>query len=181
MHDTKHKEKKKHERRNKSMLNKKVEKALNDQINAELWSGYLYLSMAAYCENKNLVGFAHWLAVQAKEELNHAMRIYRHVIDCSGRATLAPIDKVPTTWKSPLDIFEAAYNHEVKVTGLINTLTDIAMKEGDYATTNMLHWFHNEQIEEEAQTQLIAAKLKLIGTSGPSLLMLDHELGKREK
>jgi ferritin len=162
------------------MLNKRLEKALNEQVNAELWSGYLYLSMAAYCESSNLVGIAHWMTVQAKEELSHATRIYRHIVDRSGRVTLAPIDKVPTTWTSPLQAFEDAYKHEVKVTGLINNLANLAAKENDHATSVMLHWFHTEQIEEEAQTQLIVSKLNLIGKSGGGLLQLDHELGKRK-
>jgi ferritin len=161
------------------MISKKIEKALNEQINAELWSGYLYLSMAAHLENTDLCGMAHWMRQQAKEELGHAMRFYDHIIERGGKVTLAPIDKVPTSWKSPLDIFQQSYNHEVKVTGLINGLANLAASENDHATAVMLHWFINEQVEEEASTQLIANKLMLIGSSTGGLFMLDHELGKR--
>jgi len=161
------------------MIIKQVEKALNEQLNAELWSGYLYLSMAAHFENTNLRGMAHWMKKQAHEELDHAMRFYNYIIDRSGKVTLTAIDKVPTSWKSPLDAFQESYNHEVKVTGLINSLADLAAKQGDHATTVMLHWFITEQIEEEAQTLLIVNKLKLIDKSTGGLFMLDHELGKR--
>ena len=161
------------------MISKPIEKALNDQLNAELWSGYLYLSMAAYFESTNLCGFAHWMRQQAKEELGHAMRFYQFIIDRSGRVTLRAIDEVPTTWDSPLEAFENAYKHEVKVTGLINSLANLAAKEDDHATTVMLHWFITEQVEEEAQTQLIVNKLNMIGKSAGGLLRLDHELGHR--
>ena len=161
------------------MLSKPIEKALNDQLNAELWSGYLYLSMAAHFENTNLCGFAHWMQEQAKEEYSHAMRIYKYIIDRQSRVTLTAIDKVPTTWKKPLDALQNAYKHEVKVTGLINSLANLAAKEQDHATTVMLHWFITEQVEEEAQTQLIVQKLTMIGESPGGLLRLDHELGHR--
>lgn len=161
------------------MLSKRIEKALNEQVNAELWSGYLYLSMAAYFESSNLCGFAHWMTVQAKEELSHAMRLYRHIVDRSGRVTLTSIDKVPTSWTSPLEAFETSYKHEVKVTGMINSLATLAKKEGDHATDVMLHWFVTEQVEEESSTQLIVSKLNLIGKSSGGLFMLDRELGKR--
>jgi len=161
------------------MLSKRIEKALNDQLNAELWSGYLYLSMAAYFENTNLCGIAHWMNEQAKEEYSHAMRFYKYIIDRSGRVTLTPIDKVPTTWDSPLNAFENAYKHEVKVTGLIHNLAHLAAKEDDPATTVMLHWFITEQVEEEAQTLLIVNKLNMIGKSAGGLLRLDHELNHR--
>ncbi len=161
------------------MLSKRIEKALNDQLNAELWSGYLYLSMAAYFETTHLCGFAHWMTVQAKEELGHAIRFYRYIVERSGRVTLTAINKVPTSWDSPLDAFEEAYKHEVKVTGLINSLATLAAKDGDHATTVMLHWFITEQVEEEASTQLIVNKLNLISKSSGGLFMLDHELGKR--
>lgn len=161
------------------MISKTIEKALNEQLNAELWSGYLYLSMAAHFENSNLCGMAHWMRLQAKEELDHAMRFYKFIIERSGKVTLTAIDKVPTTWKSALEAFKEAYKHEVKVTGLINSLANLSAKEGDHATTVMLHWFITEQVEEEAQTLLIQNKLEMIGTSTGGLLRLDHELGHR--
>ena len=161
------------------MLKEKVEKAINKQINAEMWSGYLYLSMSSYLESKGLSGFANWMWIQAREEMTHAMRLYSHVIERGGRVKLEAIDKVPIEWKSPLHVFEETYKHEQKVTGLIENLVDIAEKEKDRATYNMLQWFIDEQVEEEASADEILQKLKLIGENGNGLFMLDNELGQR--
>ena len=145
------------------MLKEKIEKAINKQINAELWSGYLYLSMSSYFESIGLNGFANWMWIQAREEATHAIRLYKHVVERGGRVILTSIEKVPTQWKSPLVVFEETYKHEQKVTGLINNLTDLAIKEKDHATVNMLQWFIDEQVEEEASADEIVQKLKLIG------------------
>jgi ferritin len=161
------------------MLKKTVEKSLNKQINAELWSAYLYLSMSSYFESINLSGFATWMIMQAQEEVNHAMRIYNHVIERGGRVLLEAIDKVPTEWGSPLEVFQETYQHEQKVTSLIENLVDIAEKEKDRATLNMLQWFIDEQVEEEASADDIVQKLMLIGDQGSGLFMLDNELGQR--
>ena len=161
------------------MLNKNVEKAINKQINAELWSSYLYLSMSSYFESISLSGFANWMIMQAQEEVNHAMRLYNHVIQRGGRVLLEAIDSVPKDWKSPLHVFQETYKHEQKVTKLIENLTDIAEKEKDRATVNMLQWFIDEQVEEEASADEIVQKLKLIGEQGSGLFMMDNELGKR--
>lgn len=161
------------------MLSKKMEKALNKQINAELWSAYLYLSMSSYFHSINLSGFANWMWVQAREEVTHAMRLYNHVIDRGGRVTLEAIDKVPTTWDSPQHVFEETYKHEQKVTKLIENLVDIAEEEKDRATMNMLQWFIDEQVEEENSADEILQKLKLIGKNGNGLFMLDRELQQR--
>ena len=161
------------------MLKAKIEKAINKQINAELWSGYLYLSMSSYFESIGLSGFANWMWIQAREEATHAMRLYKHVIERGGRVILSEIEKVPTQWKSPLDAFEETYNHEQKVTGLINDLVDLAIKEKDHATVNMLQWFIDEQVEEEGSADEIVQKLKLIGKNTSGLFMLDQELGQR--
>ena len=161
------------------MLSKTIEKAINKQINAELWSGYLYLSMASYFESLGLKGFANWMWVQAREEVTHAMRFYHHVVDRNGRVLVAAIDKVPTDWKSPLHAFEDTYTHEVKVTGLINNLVNLAISEKDHTTANMLQWFVNEQVEEEANTSKIAQTLERIGDSGSALILIDRELGAR--
>jgi ferritin len=162
-------------------LSKKLENAINKQINAELWSAYLYLSMSTYYESMNLGGFANWMRIQANEEVEHAMRFYNHINERRGRVTLSTIGAVPTTWKSPLHAFEDAFNHEQKVTGMIENLANIATAEKDYAATNMLNWFHDEQVEEEQQTDDIVQKLKMIAKSTGQLFMLDHELGKRKK
>ncbi|MEF8848488.1 MAG: ferritin [Candidatus Thermoplasmatota archaeon] len=161
------------------MIKEKIEEAINNQINAELWSAYLYLSMSTYFESKSLGGFANWMRNQAQEEVAHAMRFYNYVNDRGGRVKLQPIEKVPTDWKSPLDVFQETYKHEQKVTEMINDLVDLASKENDHATYNMLQWFVEEQVEEEDSAEEIVEKLKLIGDSGNGLLRLDKELGQR--
>jgi ferritin len=149
----------------KMKLSKKIENAINKQINAELWSAYLYLSMSAYYESINLSGFANWMHVQAQEEVGHAMRFYKHVIERRGRVTVSAIAAVPTTWKSPLHAFEDAFKHEQKVTKMIDDIGTMAAAEKDYATTNMLQWFIDEQVEEELSTDTIVQKLKMIGSN----------------
>ena len=166
--------------RSDSMIKDTILEALNKQINAELYSAYLYLSMSAYFESINLKGFANWMMVQAKEEVTHAMRIYDYVVERGGRVKLTAIEQPPTEWKSPLDAFEAAYNHEVKVTQMINELVDLALKEKDHATYNMLQWFVNEQVEEEASADEIVQKLKLVGNERSALFMVDRELAQRK-
>ena len=161
------------------MLKSNIEKAINRQINAELWSGYLYLSMSSYFESKGLKGFANWMWIQAREETAHAMRLYSYVNERGGRVKLAPIDKVPTEWKSPLHVFQQTYKHEQKVTSLINNLLELSIKEKDHATSNMLQWFVDEQVEEEASADEILQRLKLIGENGNGLFMMDKELTQR--
>ncbi len=161
------------------MLSKKIEQAINKQINAELWSAYLYLSMASYFESINLKGFANWMWVQAREETTHAMRFYQYIADRGGRVLLAAIDKVPTEWKSPLHAFEETLSHEEKVTNLINNLVNIAITEKDHASGAMLQWFVNEQVEEESSANDIIQQLKLIGKDTSGLFMLDKQLANR--
>lgn len=161
------------------MLKESVEDALNEQINAELYSSYLYFSMAAYYEDEGLPGFASWMRAQADEEHAHAMRIYDFVIDRDGRVTLDGIDSPPTDWSNPAGAFEAAYEHEVEITEMIDDLVALAREENDNATENMLQWFVAEQVEEEATAQAILDKLKYVGDDGPGLLMVDQELGQR--
>ncbi len=162
------------------VISEKIEKAINEQINAELYSSYLYLSMAAYFEANNWLGFAAWMKIQAKEENEHAMKFYKYVFERGGRVVLAGIDTPKTEWKSPLAAFEDAYAHELKVTGLINGLVNLAKKDNDYATESMLKWFIDEQVEEEASAALIIEKLKRIKDSTNGLFMLDHKLGERK-
>lgn len=163
------------------MLSQKLEQAVNEQIKNELYSGYLYLAMAAQCESMNLSGFAHWLKVQAKEELGHAMKLYDFVNDRGGRVVLEAIDKPPVEYKSLRDMFETVYQHEQKVTGLINKLYEMAKAENDYPLQVHLQWFIDEQVEEEKNATEILAKLKLVGESGNGLMMLDKVLGEREE
>lgn len=164
----------------KKMLSKKIENAINKQINAELWSAYLYLSMSAFFESINLGGFANWMKVQAQEEVGHAMRFYNHVIERRGRVTVSAITAPPIHWKSPLNVFEDAFKHEQKVTGMINDIANIAADEKDHATANMLKWFIDEQVEEELSTDTIVQKLKMIGVNTGGLYMLDRELAERK-
>jgi len=161
------------------MLSDKMLKALNDQINAELYSSYLYLSMAAYFQDLNLSGFAQWMKVQALEELTHAMKFYGFVGDRGGRVTMAPIGGPPNRWESPLAVFQEALAHEQKVTGLINKLVDLAIKEKDHATNTFLQWFVTEQVEEEASAHDVVQKLKLMGDAQGGLFMLDQEMSQR--
>lgn len=161
------------------MISKKMQDALNGQLNAELYSSYLYLSMGAYFESTNLKGFANWMRVQAQEELMHAMKFYDYVNERGGIVTLGKIEGPPAGWKSPLDVFTYTYKHEQKVTKLINDLVSLAISENDYATNSFLQWFIDEQVEEESSASDIVQKLKIIGDDGGSLYMMDQELSKR--
>jgi len=156
-----------------------MQEALNKHINAELYSSYLYLSMSAHFQSVNLTGFAHWMRVQAGEELSHALKFYDHVIERGGAVTLQPVEAPPWRWDSPLAAFEDAYRHEQKVTGLINQLVDDAVQTRDHATNNFLQWFVAEQVEEEASADAIVQKLRLVGDAPGGLLMIDHHLGER--
>ncbi len=161
------------------MLKKKVEDALNAQINAEMWSAYLYLSMSAYCYANNMPGFGHWFDIQYQEETDHAKIFFNYVVQRDGRVELKPIDAVPTEWKSPLDVFESTLSHEQKVTSLINDLFALSTEEKDFATQSMLKWFIDEQVEEEDNARTIIDNLKMIKDNGYGLYMLDKELAAR--
>jgi ferritin len=160
-------------------INKKIEDAINKQINAELYSAYLYLGMSSRCTEMNLKGMANWLYVQAQEEMTHAMKFYRFVLERAGHPVLPAIEGVKSDWKAPVEMFAAAYEHEQKVTAMINNIVDIAIAERDHATASMLNWFVDEQVEEEANSSEITEKLKLIGDSKDGLFMLDKELSTR--
>ena len=161
------------------MINKKVEKALNEQVNAELYSAYLYLSMEAYFKSLNLIGFANWMRVQTQEEITHAMKIYEFIDERGGRIILKAIDGPDTEWDSPLAVFEAVYKHEQKVTGLINNLVNLAIEEKDHATNTFLQWFVNEQVEEESSADQMVQQLKMMENAPGGMFMLDRELGQR--
>lgn len=154
--------------------------ALNEQVNHEFYAAYLYLSMSAYFEASTLPGFAHWMKVQAQEEVGHAMKIYSFILDRGEKVTLKAIAQPPTEFKSPLDAFQQALAHEQKVTSLINSLYELAQKEKDYPAQVMLQWFIDEQVEEEKNASEIVTKLQMIGDSKGMLLHLDHQLGKRK-
>ncbi|MBV6510970.1 MAG: ferritin [Ignavibacteriales bacterium] len=162
------------------MLNAKLEKALNKQINEEFYSSYLYLSMSAWFESKSLLGFANWMKLQSKEEYQHAEKFYNYVFTKGGTVTLAPIGQPKTEWKSVLDAFQNTLEHEQHITKCINDLVDLALAEKDHATGAFLQWFVNEQVEEEANATKILDDLKMIGDNSYGIFMLDREMGQRK-
>jgi ferritin len=161
------------------MLTEKMQKALNGQLNAELYSSYMYLSMNAYFKSVNLDGFANWMYYQAQEELEHSMKFYDVIIQRGGKVQLMPVEAPPTEWDSPMAVFEATLAHEQKVTGLINDLVEIANEERDHATHIFLQWFVSEQVEEEDNVGGVLEQLKLMGEARGGLFMIDRELAKR--
>ncbi len=163
------------------MMNEKVGQAFNEQINHEIGSAYLYLSMAAWFHTKNLDGMAGWMKQQAKEEMVHAMKFFDHINDRDGNVVLGALGKPKTEWPSPVEAWKEAYKHEQFITGKINALVKLTQTESDHAATPLLNWFVDEQIEEEAQTLKVVKQLEMVGTSGAGLVMLDKQLGKREE
>jgi len=161
------------------MISKKMTDALNEQVNAELYSAYLYLAMAAYFESENLAGFANWMRIQTQEEVAHAMKIYDFLNERGAAVLLKAIAKPPAKWASALAVFQATYKHEQKVTAMINELVNLAISAKDHATNSFLQWFVNEQVEEEKNAAGIVGKLKLIKNSPQALYMLDKELAQR--
>ncbi|MEI6092794.1 MAG: ferritin [bacterium] len=161
------------------MLNPKVEKLMNEQINAENYSAFLYLSMSAYFERLNLSGFAKWTYVQYLEETTHALKFFKYINERGGKVTLTAIKEPAIEWKSPIDVFDNIYKHEQHVTSLINNLVDVALQERDHASNNVLQWYVAEQVEEEANAQRIFEQLKRVGESKDGLYMLDKEVGIR--
>ncbi|MCK9223716.1 MAG: ferritin [Candidatus Muirbacterium halophilum] len=161
------------------MLSKKMEKAINDQINAELFSAYLYLSMSAYFAQKGLPGFASWMHVQYQEETFHAEKFFNHILERGGSIELQPIEKPVNTWKDTMHVFTETLKHEEYVTKRINDLVDLAIKEKDHASNSFLQWYVNEQVEEEDSVNDIINKLNLIGNQAGNLFMLDKEMGNR--
>ncbi len=162
------------------MMKKPMVDAMNKQMNAEFYSEYLYLSMAAYFESINLFGFAHWMKVQAVEEHGHAMEFFDHIAERLARVEVSGMAAPPTEWKSPLDAFQSVLGHEIKVTGLIHKLVEQAAAEKDYATGQFLQRFVEEQVDEESNADTIVEQLKMSGDSKGALLYIDHELGKRK-
>ncbi|MCQ2972877.1 MAG: ferritin [archaeon] len=163
------------------MVSENMEKALNAQLNAEVYSGYLYLSMATYFEDTDLYGFANWMRVQAEEELEHGMKFYDYIIRRGAKVTLEAIEKPQIEWDSPLAAFEHVLSHEQTVTGLINDLVDLAISEKDHATNNFLQWFVEEQVEEEENAMEILAKVKLAGDSREIFYALNEEFATRTR
>lgn len=161
------------------MISKRLEEAINAQINAELWSAYLYLSMSAYCQDKGYTGIANWFAIQFKEEQDHAQIFYNYLVSRGGRVLLQPIAAVETEWASPLAAFEATYEHEQKVTSLINNLMQIAVDEKDFASQSRMQWFIDEQVEEEETALDIINKLRMLDGNSYGMYIMDQELATR--
>jgi len=161
------------------MISKTVNDALNKQVNAEMFSAYLYLSMSAWCSEKSLSGFANWMRIQAQEELSHATKIFDYILERGGKVELDAIDKPAGEWSSPLEVSQEVANHEAKVTALINDLVDVAIKERDHAANIFLQWFVAEQVEEEASAGEVFERMKMIGNDSAGMFAMDMELGKR--
>lgn len=163
------------------MLSKNMLSEINDQIKHEMFSSYLYLAMSAHFEDNNLSGFAHWMRLQAEEELEHAMKFYDYLVDRGGKITLQAIDQPPVEFGTPQEIFEQTLEHEQFITARINTLYALAVKESDFASQVFLNWFVTEQVEEEKNASGILDTLKLVGDRGTMIYQLDRQLGKREE
>ncbi|MCP3888083.1 MAG: ferritin [Desulfobulbaceae bacterium] len=162
------------------MISDKMNKALNEQVNAELFSSYLYLGMSAWFSEKSLNGFASWMRVQAQEEMSHAMKIYNFILERGGNIQLTTIEKPESEWGSPLEVVQEVANHEAKVTGLVNDLVDVALEQRDHATNIFLQWFVTEQVEEEASVGDVLERAKMIGDDSAGMFALDMEMAKRE-
>ena len=160
-------------------MNPKVEQALNEQIHAEFFSFYLYLSVAAYFTNHHLDGFSHWMRVQAQEEFGHAMKLFDYLNERGGTVQLMALDAPQAEWKSPSDAVEAVLKHEQHISRRINDLVNLATAEKDHATTVVLHWYVNEQVEEEATADTLYHQVKMVEDSPHGLLMIDRELSAR--
>lgn len=161
------------------MLSETLQAAMNDQIKEELYSAYLYLSMAAHFEDANLPGFGHWMRIQAREELAHALKFFDHITERNGRVRLQAIAQPPVDFGSPTTIFEQALQHEQHITARIHRLYEQSMQENDFASRSLLQWFVDEQVEEEQSAQAIVDTLRMTGEGGMALIMLDRQLGAR--
>lgn len=160
-------------------MNDTVQAALNEQIKHELQSAYLYLAAVSYFESINLSGAAHWMSLQSREEVGHAMKLFTFIHDRGGRVILQALDQPPSDFSSPLDTFTRALDHERQVTARIHRLYALATQEHDYPAQILLQWFISEQVEEEKSATRIVEDLKMIGDNSSALLLLDRELGAR--
>ena len=161
------------------MVPDKIQKALNEQIMHELYSAYLYLSMAAWLETEGLEGMGRWMRVQALEEMEHAMKFFDHILERGGEPELLAIGKPPVKWDSPLKAFEDALEHEKFISGKINDLMTLSIEEGDHASRTLLQWFVDEQVEEEDNASRNVHNIGMVGDGGQGLLMVDREMGAR--
>jgi ferritin len=161
------------------MISEPMRQALSDQLNREFGSAYLYLAMSAYCSHAEFNGAARWFKLQYEEEHLHATKVYNYLIEQGVELALSPIEAPPAGFGSLLGVFQASLDHEQEMTSRLNDLSDQALREKDHATYNLLQWFVNEQVEEEATVGGVIAKLRLVNDDGYGLLMIDNELGGR--
>jgi ferritin len=161
------------------MISKKMQAALNEQVNREFYSAYMYLAMSAYCNTIGLPGFAHWMRMQYEEEIMHVTKMYDYILDQGGEIHLQAIEEPAQEYGSPLEVFEKTLEHEQYVTTLIHKLMDLAVEERDYATQTFLQWYVTEQVEEEANVGDILAPLRMVGNDKGGLMMIDQQLGGR--
>lgn len=161
-------------------MNKKMQAAINDQIQKEFHSAYLYLAMSAYCQEENLCGFAQWLKVQYKEEMAHGMKLLDHLLERGGKVELGKIEAPPSEFGAPKALFEEVLKHEQFITASINKLYETALAEKDYPAQVLLQWYISEQVEEENNANAILESLKMVGDKGAPLMYINKELGKRE-
>ena len=161
------------------MISDTMEKALNEQVNKEFYSAYLYLAMSAYCNTTGLPGFAHWMRMQYEEEIMHVTKMYDYILGQGGAVHLKAIEEPPKTYGTPLEVFETTLEHEQLVTNLIHKLMGLAVEERDYATQTFLQWYVTEQVEEEANVNDILAPLRMVGNDKGGLMMIDQQLATR--
>ena len=161
------------------MISKKIQKGLSVQLNHEFYSAYLYLAMSAYCNHSDFNGAANWLKMQYEEEHMHATKIYNYLVEQGVQVSLKEIAKPPKNFGTLLNVFQMSLAHEQMMTARLNDLSDLALKEKDHATYNLLQWFVNEQVEEESSVNEIISKIKLVKGDGYGLLMIDNELHQR--
>jgi ferritin len=162
------------------MISKKMQAALNEQVNKEFYSAYMYLAMSAYCNTIGLPGFAHWMRMQYEEENMHVTRMYDYILDQGGEVHLTTIEEPPKEYGTPLEVFEKTLEHEQYVTSLIHKLMDHAIEERDYATQTFLQWYVTEQVEEESNVNDILAPLRMVGEDKGGLMMIDQQLANRQ-
>lgn len=162
------------------MIKPKILNILNKQINEELYSSYLYLSMSSYFSSLNLDGFAKWMRMQSQEENAHGMKIYDYILQRDGKVVLTKIETPKAIWKSPLEVFQETLKHEQHISSCIHNIVNLAIQEKDHATTQFFQWFVGEQVEEEANAASILDKVNMVGDNKGGLYMLDREMGQRQ-
>ena len=163
------------------MVNEKMVRLLNKQLNQELYSSYLYLQMSAFFDGEKLNGFAAWMRIQSEEEYKHAMKLYDYILQVNEKVVLQKIDAPNNKWTTPADVFQDTYKHEKQVTTFIDEIVDTALTDKDFATFNFLQWFINEQVEEEATALMILDKIKVLGDNKTGLFFLDREMAGRAR